>query len=126
MQVRDVGPVVAQSAVAFFVEPHNREVVAQLRERGMHWPEHAEEALQVLPLSGQTFVLTGTLNMNREDAKASLEQLGARVSGSVSKKTNYVVAGAEAGSKLDKAHELGVAVLDEQQFLQLLKVCEAG
>lgn len=126
MQVRDVGPVVAQSVVAFFAEPHNREVVAQLRERGMHWPEHAEEALQVLPLSGQTFVLTGTLNMNREDAKASLEQLGARVSGSVSKKTNYVVAGAEAGSKLDKAHELGVAVLDEQQFLQLLKVCEAG
>ena len=126
MQVRDVGPVVAQSVVAFFAEPHNREVVAQLRERGMHWPEHAEEAIQVLPLSGQTFVLTGTLNMNREDAKASLEQLGARVSGSVSKKTNYVVAGAEAGSKLDKAHELGVAVLDEQQFLQLLKVCEAG
>ena len=120
MQVRDVGPVVAQSVVAFFAETHNREVVAQLRERGMHWPEHAEEALQVLPLSGQTFVLTGTLNMNREDAKASLEQLGARVSGSVSKKTNYVVAGAEAGSKLDKAHELGVAVLDEQQFLQLL------
>ena len=126
MQVRDVGPVVAQSVVAFFAETHNREVVAQLRERGMNWPEHAEEALQVLPLSGQTFVLTGTLNMNREDAKASLEQLGARVSGSVSKKTNYVVAGAEAGSKLDKAHELGVAVLDEQQFLQLLKDCEAG
>lgn len=120
MQVRDVGPVVAQSVVAFFAEPHNREVVAQLRERGMHWPEHAEEAVQVLPLSGQTFVLTGTLNMSREDAKASLEQLGARVSGSVSKKTNYVVAGAEAGSKLDKAHELGVTVLDEQQFLQLL------
>ena len=126
MQVRDVGPVVAQSAVAFFVEPHNREVVAQLRERGMHWPEHAGEALQVLPLSGQTFVLTGTLNMNREDAKASLEKLGARVSGSVSKKTNYVVAGAEAGSKLDKAHELGVAVLDEQQFLQLLKESASG
>ena len=126
MQVRDVGPVVAQSAVAFFVEPHNREVVAQLCERGMHWPEHAGEALQVLPLSGQTFVLTGTLNMNREDAKASLEKLGARVSGSVSKKTNYVVAGAEAGSKLDKAHELGVAVLDEQQFLQLLKESASG
>jgi DNA ligase (NAD+) len=120
MQVRDVGPVVAQSVVAFFAEPHNREVVAQLRERGMHWPEHAEVHIQVLPLNGQTFVLTGTLNMSREDAKALLEQLGARVSGSVSKKTSYVVAGAEAGSKLDKAHELGVVVLDEQQFLKLL------
>jgi DNA ligase (NAD+) len=126
IQVRDVGPVVAQSVVTFFAEPHNREVVAQLRARGMHWPEHEAVESQVLPLSGQTFVLTGTLNMNRDDAKALLESLGARVSGSVSKKTNYVVAGAEAGSKLDKAHELGVTVLDEQQFLQLLKEYQAG
>jgi DNA ligase (NAD+) len=120
-QVRDVGPIVAQSIVAFFAEPHNREVIAQLRASGMHWSEHEGEALQVLPLSGQTFVLTGTLNMSRDDAKALLEALGARVSGSVSKKTNYVVAGAEAGSKLDKARELNVAVLDEQQFLRLLE-----
>lgn len=123
-QVRDVGPIVAQSIVTFFAEPHNRDVIAQLRASGMHWTEHEGETLQVQPLSGQTFVLTGTLNMSREDAKALLEALGARVSGSVSKKTNYVVAGAEAGSKLDKAHELGVTVLDEQQFLQLLKEYE--
>jgi DNA ligase (NAD+) len=121
-QVRDVGPVVAQSIVEFFAEPHNREVVAQLLGSGMHWPEHEAEVTEVLPLSGQTFVLTGTLGgMSREEAKEQLENLGAKVSGSVSKKTNYVVAGAEAGSKLDKARELGVAVLDEQQFLQLLQ-----
>jgi DNA ligase (NAD+) len=120
-QVRDVGPIVAQSVVAFFAEPHNREVIAQLRASGLHWTEHEGEVSQVLPLSGQTFVLTGTLDMSRDDAKALLEALGARVSGSVSKKTNYVVAGAEAGSKLDKARELGVTVLDEQQFLQLLQ-----
>ena len=121
MQVRDVGPIVAQSVATFFAEPHNREVVALLRERGMHWPEHASMSVEVLPLSGQTFVLTGTLNMSRDEAKALLESQGARVSGSVSKKTNYVVAGAEAGSKLDKAQELNVPVLDEQQFLQLLE-----
>ena len=123
-QVRDVGPIVAQSIAAFFAEPHNREVIAQLRASGMHWPEHEGEVSQVLPLSGQTFVLTGTLDMSRDDAKALLEALGARVSGSVSKKTNYVVAGAEAGSKLDKARELNVTVLDEQQFMLLLKEYE--
>lgn len=123
-QARDVGPIVAQSIAAFFAEPHNREVIAQLRASGMHWPEHEGEVSQVLPLSGQTFVLTGTLDMSRDDAKALLEALGARVSGSVSKKTNYVVAGAEAGSKLDKARELNVTVLDEQQFMQLLKEYE--
>lgn len=124
-QVRDVGPIVAQSIAAFFSEPHNIQVIRQLRASGMHWPEHEGEVLQVLPLSGQTFVLTGTLSeMSRDDAKALLEARGARVSGSVSKKTNYVVAGAEAGSKLDKARELGVTVLDEQQFLQLLKEYE--
>ena len=121
MQVRDVGPVVAQSVAAFFAEPHNREVVAQLRARGMHWPEHQAVEPQLLPLSGQTFVLTGTLDMSRDEAKAMLEDLGARVSGSVSKKTNCVVAGKEAGSKLDKARELNVTVLDERQFLQLVK-----
>jgi len=120
-QVRDVGPVVAQSIVEFFAEQHNNDVIRQLRERGMHWPEHEGETLQVLPLSGQTFVLTGTLNLSRDEAKARLEALGARVSGSVSKKTNYVVAGAEAGSKLDKARELNIKVIDEQQFSQLLK-----
>jgi len=125
-QVRDVGPIVAQSIVDFFTEQHNIEVIRQLRSSGMYWPEHQGEVSQVLPLSGQTFVLTGTLsNMDRDEAKAQLEALGARVSGSVSKKTNYVVAGAEAGSKLTKAQELGVTVLDEQQFIHLLKEYES-
>jgi DNA ligase (NAD+) len=121
LQVRDVGPVVAQSVVDFFAEQHNIDVIRQLRERGMHWPEHESDISGLLPLSGQTFVLTGTLEMSRDDAKSMLESLGARVSGSVSKKTNYVVAGAEAGSKLDKARALNVTVLDEQEFLKLLQ-----
>ena len=121
-QVRDVGPVVAQSLVAFLAETHNREVIAQLRASGVHWPEHEQRRMADMPFSGKTFVLTGTLDsMTRDEAKEKLEALGAKVAGSVSKKTGYVVAGAEAGSKLDKARELGVAVLDEQQFLELLE-----
>ena len=121
-QVTDVGPVVAQSIVAFFGEEHNREVIEKLRDNGVHWTEHADGAHKTLPLSGQTCVLTGTLSsMTREEAKEKLEALGAKVAGSVSKKTGFVVAGAEAGSKLDKAHELGVTILNEQQFLHLLK-----
>ncbi|MHB0925243.1 MAG: NAD-dependent DNA ligase LigA [Gallionellaceae bacterium] len=121
-QVHDVGPVVAQSLVAFLAEAHNREVIAQLRASGVHWPEHEQRRMADLPFSGKTFVLTGTLSgMTRDEAKERLEALGAKVAGSVSKKTGYVVAGAEAGSKLDKARELGVAVLDEQQFLAFLK-----
>jgi DNA ligase (NAD+) len=121
-QVPDVGPVVAQSITAFFAEPHNREVIAQLRASGVSWVEHEGERIEVLPFSGKTFVLTGTLpSMSRDEAKAKLEALGAKVAGSVSKKTDYVVAGAEAGSKLDKARELGVPILDEQGLMQLLK-----
>ncbi len=121
-QVRDVGPVVAQSMADFLAEAHNREVIAQLRASGVYWPEHEQRRVAELPFSGKTFVLTGTLvALTREQAKEKLEALGAKVSGSVSKKTDYVVAGAEAGSKLDKAQELGVAVLDEQQFLALLE-----
>ncbi len=120
-QVPDVGPVVAQSITAFFAEPHNCEVVAQLRTSGVNWAEHEGLQVEVLPLSGKTFVLTGALGMSRDEAKERLEKLGAKVSGSVSKKTDYVVAGAEAGSKLGKARELNVAVLDEQQFLQILE-----
>ncbi|MFA7238635.1 MAG: NAD-dependent DNA ligase LigA [Sulfuricellaceae bacterium] len=124
-QVRDVGPVVAQSLVAFLAEAHNREVIAQLRASGVHWPEHEQRQMTELPFSGKTFVLTGTLTaMSRDAAKEKLEALGAKVAGSVSKKTDYVVAGAEAGSKLDKARELGVAVLDERQFLELLRAHE--
>jgi len=121
-QVPDVGPVVAQSITAFFAEPHNREVIAQLRMAGVQWPEHEGESVTQLPLTGKTFVLTGTLpSLSRDEAKAMLEAQGAKVAGSVSKKTDYVVAGAEAGSKLDKARELGVAVLDEQALLQMLE-----
>ena len=120
-QVRDVGPVVAQSIVDFLAEAHNREVIAQLRASGAHWSEHEQRQMTELPFSGKTFVLTGTLvAMSRDEAREKLETLGAKVSGSVSKKTDYVVAGAEAGSKLDKAHELGIAVLNEQQFMALL------
>jgi len=125
LEVNDVGPVVAQSLRKFFDEPHNREVVEQLRACGVHWDEHepaATSAPSEGPFAGKTVVLTGTLStMSRDDAKEKLEALGAKVSGSVSKKTDYVIAGEEAGSKLDKARELGVAVLDEQQFLALLQ-----
>ncbi len=119
-QVQDVGPVVAQSIHTFFHQPHNREVIAKLIAAGISWPK--EERTNIpQPLAGQTFVLTGTLAaMTRDEAKEKLEALGAKVSGSVSKKTRYVVAGEESGSKLDKAHELGVAVLDEAAFLELL------
>lgn len=127
LQVSDVGPVVAQSIVDFFGEPHNLGVVQQLRELGVHWEEHEGRSQQALPLSGKTFVLTGTLaTLSRDEAKSKLEALGAKVAGSVSKKTDCVVAGAEAGSKLDKARALDVPVWDEQQFLDLLQNSGAG
>ena len=121
LQVRDVGPVVAQSVRTFFDQPHNREVVAQLQACGVHWEEGEPSAGASLPLAGQTFVLTGTLpTLSRDEAKDLLEAAGAKVAGSVSKKTHVVVAGAEAGSKLDKARELGITVLDEAGLLALL------
>ncbi len=120
-QVADVGPVVAQSIVAFFSEQHNVDVIQALLDSGVAPKESEGDPEQYLPLAGKTFVLTGTLGIARDEAKEKLEVLGAKVAGSVSKKTDYVVAGAEAGSKLDKARELGVAVLDEQQFLALLE-----
>jgi len=113
--------VVAESIHTFFAQPHNREVVEQLRAVGLQWPEGEPAPAALLPLAGKTFVLTGTLpTMSREDAKALLEAAGAKVSGSVSKKTSYVVAGEEAGSKLDKARELGVPVIDEAAMQALL------
>jgi DNA ligase (NAD+) len=125
LAVHDVGPVVAQSLVAFFAEPHNREVVQQLRELGLHWEENDGVSAQVLPLTGKTFVLTGTLaSLSRDEAKSRLEALGAKVAGSVSKKTDCVVAGTEAGSKLDKARELNVPVWDESALLQQLSELE--
>ena len=120
LQVNDVGPVVAQSIRAFFEQPHNVEVVEQLRAAGIHWPEQAA-AIGPQPLAGKTLVLTGTLpTLSRDDAKALVEAAGGKVAGSVSKKTTYLVAGAEAGSKLDKARELGVAVIDEAGLQELL------
>jgi DNA ligase (NAD+) len=121
LQVADIGPVVAQSIRTFFDQPHNREVVEQLRACGVHW-EEGEPAVQTPKLlAGKTFVITGTLpTMNRDDAKDLLEAAGAKVAGSVSKKTDYVVAGAEAGSKLDRARELGVAVIDEATMREML------
>jgi DNA ligase (NAD+) len=121
LQVADVGPVVAHSITTFFAQPHNREVVQQLRAAGVHWPEGEPAASTALPLAGQTYVLTGTLpTLSRDQAKAMLEAAGAKVAGSVSKKTHCVVAGTEAGSKLDKARELGVRVIDEAGLLELL------
>jgi DNA ligase (NAD+) len=121
LQVADVGPIVAQSLRTFFDQPHNREVVEQLRACGVTWTEGEPTAGASLPLAGQTFVLTGTLpTLSRDQAKDMLEALGAKVAGSVSKKTHCVVAGAEAGSKLDKAQELGIKVLDEAGLLALV------
>jgi DNA ligase (NAD+) len=124
LEVNDVGPVVAQSIHTFFAQPHNREVVEQLRAAGIRWDEHhGATALAPKPLAGLTVVLTGTLpTLTRDEAKALLEAAGAKVAGSVSKKTAYVVAGEEAGSKLDKARELGVPVLDEAGLRGLLGV----
>ena len=121
-QAPDIGPVVAAAVRAFFQEPHNREVIARLRAAGVRWPE-AEVAKRAVeqPLAGKTFVLTGTLeSLTRDQASDRLRALGAKVSGSVSKKTDYVVAGRDAGSKLDKARELGVTVVDEAGLRALL------
>ncbi|MEB0056545.1 NAD-dependent DNA ligase LigA [Variovorax sp. LG9.2] len=121
LEVNDVGPVVAQSLRTFFDQPHNREVVEQLRACGLTWKEGEPAPRIALPLAGKTFVITGTLpTLSRDEAKDKLEAAGAKVAGSVSKKTDYVVAGEEAGSKLEKAHTLGVAVIDEAAMLALL------
>ncbi|WP_227368975.1 NAD-dependent DNA ligase LigA [Halomonas sp. M20] len=124
--VEDVGPVVAAHVHAFFNEPHNRETVAQLIDAGVRW-EEAEVSARPQPLLGQTWVLTGTLeSMTRDEGKARLQALGAKVSGSVSKKTAGVVAGPGAGSKLAKAEELNVDVFDEASFLSRLAAWESG
>ncbi|NJD25485.1 MAG: NAD-dependent DNA ligase LigA [Betaproteobacteria bacterium] len=120
-QVPDVGPVVAASIVAFFAEAHNREVIAALRAAGVHWPEGEPASAAPQLLAGKTIVLTGTLpNLKRDEAKAMIEAAGGKVAGSVSKKTDCVVAGDEAGSKLERARELGVPVIDEAGLLKLL------
>ncbi len=139
LDVSDVGPVVAQSLRNFFDQAHNREVVEQLRACGVTWPEREYVNIQISSEAapnkgfepsthsenafyGKTVVLTGTLpTLSRDEAKDKLELVGAKVAGSVSKKTDFVIAGADAGSKLEKAIELGVTVLDEAQFLEMLQ-----
>jgi DNA ligase (NAD+) len=121
MQVNDVGPIVAESIVRFFAEPHNVEVVQQLRASGVTWQEGDSATAASGELVGKIFVLTGTLpTLSRDAAKELIESRGGKVSGSVSKKTDYVVAGEEAGSKLDKALELGVKILSQDEFMQLI------
>jgi DNA ligase (NAD+) len=123
LAVADVGPVVAASIVRFFAEPHNREVIEQLRAAGVTWPETAPAPREAPagPLAGKTLVLTGTLpTLSRDEASALIVAAGGKVSSAVSKKTDYVVAGDEAGSKLDKARTLGVAVIDEARLRELV------
>ena len=121
LDVPDVGPVVARRIAAFFHEAHNREVITQLRAAGVAWTEGPPQRSAEGPLVGKTVVLTGALSsMGRDQAGDRLEALGAKVSGSVSKKTSFVVAGEAAGSKLEKAIELGVEVWDEARLLDFL------
>jgi DNA ligase (NAD+) len=122
LQVNDVGPIVAESLLQFFAEPHNRAVIASMQQLGVHWPENAGKQVVEGVLKDKTFVLTGTLpNLSRDAAQALIEAAGGKVSGSVSKKTDYVVAGAEAGSKLEKAQSLNVAIIDEAALLALIE-----
>ncbi len=123
LEVPDVGPVVAQSIRRFLDEPHNRQVIAALRQAGVHWLESAgSKAPGEAPLSGRTFVLTGTLpGLTRIEASEMIQAVGGHVSGSVSKKTDFVVAGEDAGSKLDRARELGVPIIDEAELRRLLR-----
>lgn len=126
LQVNDVGPIVAESILQFLSEPHNVQVIASMQNLGVHWPETAGKQAASGVLLGKTLVLTGTLpNLSRDAAQAMIEAAGGKVSGSVSKKTDYVVAGSEAGSKLEKAHTLNVAVIDEAGLLALLNKSEA-
>ena len=124
MGVDDVGEIVAKHVVNFFAEPHNKSIIEQLQKAGVNWPEQEPVSLAEsanLPLAGKTFVVTGTLaSMGRDEAKAQLESLGAKVAGSVSAKTSCLVAGEKAGSKLSKAQSLGLAVLDNDGFMMLL------
>lgn len=120
-EVEDVGPIVASHVHAFFASDHNREVIQQLQSVGVHWPQAKAEQGGEQPLAGQTWVLTGNLDtMTRSEAKERLEALGAKVTGSVSAKTDCVAAGSNAGSKLTKAQSLGVKVIDEQGLLAVL------
>jgi DNA ligase (NAD+) len=122
-EVQDVGPVVAAHIEAFFRQEHNREVIEELVDAGVSWPEVESTITEdQLPLAGKVFVLTGTLSvMTRPEAKKKIEQLGGKVTGSVSKKTDYVVFGEKPGSKLQKAQDLGIATVDESTLLSLIE-----
>lgn len=124
MQVNDVGPVVAEAAYQFFAETHNREVIAAMRALGVQWVDIAKTS-HASAFAGKIFVLTGTLpTLKRDQAQAMIEASGGKVSGSVSAKTSYVVAGAEAGSKLEKAQQLNIPILDESALLAMLQPSE--
>jgi DNA ligase (NAD+) len=119
-QIHGIGPAMAEDISSFFHEKHNREVIRALIKAGIHWPKPAR-VKKSSALAGKTFVLTGGLSsMTRDEAKRKLQELGAKVSGSVSKKTDYVIVGEEPGSKADKARELGVTMLDEKEFIKLI------
>jgi DNA ligase (NAD+) len=121
LQVSDVGPVVARSVRQFLDEAHNRGVIEALLQAGVSWPR-SEPAPRRLDSPTKTFVLTGTLSgMSRDEARAAIEAKGHKVAGSVSKKTDYVVAGEDAGAKLDRARALGIPVLEEKEFIEKLK-----
>lgn len=119
-QVPDVGPVVAQHVHTFFRQPHNLDVIDALLEANIGWNEVEAVDRKQLPLAGKTVVLTGTLSRPRAEIKEQLQALGARVSGSVSSNTDYLIAGSDAGSKLEKATKLGIAVIDEAALARLL------
>jgi DNA ligase (NAD+) len=118
-KIPDVGPVVAEHIITFFRQPHNRETIAQLLESGIHWPA-IESREDEMPLEGKVIVLTGTLSRPRAEVKEQLQSLGAKVTSSVSKKSDYLIVGEDAGSKRQKAEELGVAILNELEFTELL------
>jgi DNA ligase (NAD+) len=121
-QVPDVGPIVAAHVAAFFASDDHRKVIKALQAKGVKWPQMTPAPAAADPLAGKTFVLTGTLSgLTRDEATQALSARGAKVAGSVSKKTHYLVAGAEAGSKLNRARELGVRVIDEHELLRLLR-----
>ena len=121
LAVKDVGPIVSESLLQFFAEPHNRQVIESMRELGVKWPETAGKQMSIGIQQDKIFVLTGTLpNLSRDAARALIEGAGGKVSGSVSKKTHFLVAGYDAGNKLEKAQELGVPVINETELLALL------
>jgi len=121
LDVQDVGTIVAEHIVNFFKESHNTDVIDALLQAGVHWPEIEAKDEGNLPLEGKTCVITGTLSeMGRAEAKDKLQSLGAKVAGSISKNTDFLVAGEKAGSKLTKAQDLGVDVWDEAALIAFL------